>query len=241
MLICDLNCDMGEGTGNDAALMPYITSANIACGYHAGDEATMHQTVQLAKSYGVAVGAHPSFPDRENFGRKEMHLSGSEVYNLVKAQIIRLQAIALDHGIILRHVKPHGALYNMAANDAALAGAIAQAIKDVDASLVLFGLSGSCLITEGNAMGLPTKSEVFADRTYRDDGSLTPRTQPNALIEEEAKAIQQALQMVNNGCVTTTSGKSIPITAQTISLHGDGPNAVALAKALHKALLVADK
>src|SRR5687768_13900475 len=131
MLICDLNCDMGEGAGNDAALMPYITSANIACGYHAGDEATMHQTVQLAKSYGVAVGAHPSFPDRENFGRKEMHLSGSEVYNLVKAQIIRLQAIALDHGVILRHVKPHGALYNMAANDAALAGAIAQAIKDV--------------------------------------------------------------------------------------------------------------
>lgn len=241
MLLCDLNCDMGEGTGNDADLMPYITSANIACGYHAGDDATMHQTVQLAKSYGVFVGAHPSFFDRENFGRKEMHLSGAEVYNLVKTQIIKLKAIALVYGVHLRHVKPHGALYNMAAKEPALAGAIAQAVKDVDANLVLFGLSGSCLIKEGEAIGLQTKSEVFADRTYQDDGSLTPRTQPDALIEKENSAIQQVLQMVNEGCVTTTTGKIIPITAQTICLHGDGNNAVALAKALYKALLVANK
>jgi UPF0271 protein len=232
---------MGEGIGNDAALMPYVTSANIACGYHAGDEATMHQTVQLAKSHGVLVGAHPSFPDRENFGRKEMDLSGDEVYNLVKAQITKLKVIALAHEVPLCHVKPHGALYNMAAKEAAIASAIAKAVKDVDANLVLFGLSGSCLIREGEALGLQTKSEVFADRTYQDDGSLTPRTQKGALIEDEAGAIQQVLHIVNGGCVTTITGKVISINAQTICLHGDGHNAVALAKAIHKALLVTGK
>ena len=238
MLRCDLNCDMGEGMGNDAALMPYITSANIACGYHAGDEAMMHQTVQLAKSNGVAIGAHPSFPDRENFGRKKMDLTPDEVYNVVKAQITKLKAITLSDEVSLCHVKPHGALYNMAAKEAAIAGAIAKAVKEVDANLVLFGLSGSCLIREGKALGLQTKCEVFADRMYGDDGSLTPRTQKGALIENEARVLQQVLQMLNQNCVTTTSGKVIPITAETICLHGDGPNAVALAKALYKALLV---
>lgn len=239
MLLCDLNCDMGEGMGNDADLMPYITSANIACGYHAGNEATMHQTVQGAKSFGVAAGAHPSFPDRENFGRKEMDLTLQGVYALVKTQILQLKEITTSYGVPLHHVKPHGALYNMAAKNAALARAIAQAVKDVDAGLVLFGLSGSCLVAEGTALGLTVWNEVFADRTYQDDGSLTPRTQPSALIEDTETAVRQVLQMVQQGRVSSVSGKNISIAAQTICLHGDGKHAVTLAKAIHQTLSVA--
>lgn len=236
MLKCDLNCDMGEGTGNDAAIMPYITSANIACGYHAGDETTMLQTLLLAKSFGVAAGAHPGYPDRENFGRKEMNLSPEQVYQLVMDQVTKLKAFAFAHNMQLHHVKPHGALYNTAAKDATIAKAIAKAVKDIDEKLVLFGLSGSCLIRAANELGLKTKSEVFADRTYDDDGSLTPRSKPGALIEADAAVAKQVLQMVKEHCVTTTSGKKIPIVAETICLHGDGIHAVALAKLISNVL-----
>ena len=236
MLHCDLNCDMGEGIGNDELIMPYITSANIACGYHAGDENTMHQTILLAQKYKVNIGAHPSFFDRQNFGRTEIKSSSKEVYELVFKQIKILQKIAADNNALLHHVKPHGALYNMAAKDKVLARSIAHAVKDCDENLVLFGLSNSFLITEPKAIGLKTASEVFADRTYQDDGNLTPRTQPDALIANTDEALQQVLMMVKHGKVKTVSGKEIPIVAETICIHGDGKNAVEFAKAINTAL-----
>jgi UPF0271 protein len=236
MLPCDINCDMGEGIGNDEAIMPFITSANIACGYHAGDEATMRKTVLLAKEAGVAIGAHPSYPGRENFGRTEVNLTAEEVYELVTKQVKLLQDISAACGAVVHHVKPHGALYNKAAKDAGIANAIAQAVKDTDKNLVLYGLSGSCLISEAKAIGLKTAGEAFADRTYQDDGSLTPRSQPDALIEDEAISVRQVLQMVQEKRVTTISGKLIPIVAETICIHGDGKNAAALARKIREAL-----
>ncbi|MDB5222064.1 MAG: LamB/YcsF family protein [Chitinophagaceae bacterium] len=233
---CDLNCDMGEGIGNDELIMPYITSANIACGYHAGNEETMKQTIVLAKKYNVNIGAHPSFPDRENFGRTEIKISPQEVYELVTNQINVLQRIAADNNALLHHVKPHGALYNMAAKDKALAKAIANAIKGCNENLILYGLSGSYLISEAKAIGLKTANEVFVDRTYQDDGSLTPRSQFNALIQNADDAIHQVLMMVKEGKVKTISGKDIPIIAETICIHGDGEHAVEFAKALNHLL-----
>jgi len=226
----DLNCDMGEGIGNDELIMPFISSANIACGYHAGDEKTIWKTIELALKYKVAVGAHVSFLDRENFGRSEMKLPAAEVYDLITQQLIIIKEIADSFSLKLNHVKPHGALYNMAAKDAGLAHGIASAIKDFDERLLLFGLSGSHSINEARAIGLRTVSEVFADRTYRDDGSLTPRSQPNALIEDLEKSIKQVLQMINHRTVTTTSGKTIPIVSETICIHSDGKHAAAFAK-----------
>jgi UPF0271 protein len=221
---------MGEGMSNDAALMPFISSANIACGAHAGDEHTMQQTVALALQYGVAIGAHPSFDDKENFGRTEMQLTTDEVYTLVQQQVQSLDKICIAAGAKLHHVKPHGALYNMAAKDATLSAAIAKAIFDINPALILYGLSGSHLISEAKKIGLKTASEVFADRTYREDGSLTPRSQPNALIEDEAIAMQQILQFVQQKTVTSTGGKIISLQADTICIHGDGKHAVAFAK-----------
>lgn len=232
MLPFDINCDLGEGMTTDEALMPYITSANIACGAHAGDVATMKKTMQLCEKYGVAVGAHPSFPDRENFGRTERAMPEDELLVLLKKQIVQLQQIALELNTTLIHVKPHGALYNMAAKNRRLAALIARAVRETDEDLVLFGLSGSHLITEGKALGLKTKSEVFADRTYQDDGSLTPRLHPQALITDERKAAAQVLEMMTKGVVTTLTGNKIPIVAETICIHGDGNNAVAIAKAV---------
>jgi UPF0271 protein len=237
MITCDLNCDMGEGIGNDKAIMPFITSANIACGYHAGDENTMRTTILLAKEADVAIGAHPSFLDRANFGRTEIKdIQPQEVYDLVTVQIKVLHTIALDCNAVLYHVKPHGALYNMAAKDAQLAKAIAQAVYDFDKALLLFGLSGSNLIREAKAIGLKTASEVFADRTYQDDGALTPRSKANALIEDEAQSIQQVIRMIKKGTVITTSGKEIPIVAETICLHGDGKHAADFAMAINQKL-----
>ncbi len=233
---CDLNCDMGEGSGNDELLMPYITSANIACGYHAGDEETMRQTIMLAQKYNVNIGSHPSFLDKENFGRTEIKKSPEDVYDLVSKQINILQKIAANNNASLHHVKPHGALYNMAAKNKVIANAIANAVKDLDENLVLFGLSNSFLISEAKAIGLKTASETFADRTYKDDGSLTPRTQSNALIGNTDEAIQQVLMMVHNGKVKTVSGKEIPIVAETICIHGDGKYAVEFAKAIRSIL-----
>lgn len=237
MFHCDLNCDMGEGIGNDAALMPYITSANIACGYHAGDAATMRQTILLAKEQGVAIGAHPSFMDRANFGRTEMQLPAGEVYHLVKAQIEDFLKIADECGAVVHHVKPHGALYNMAARDRQLAHAVALAVKDTNKNLVLYGLSGSYLISEAKVLGLKTASEVFADRTYQDNGSLTPRSQPNALIQNTEEAVQQAVNMVTKGEVISVTGKQVALSAETICLHGDGAHAVDFAESIHEALI----
>jgi 5-oxoprolinase (ATP-hydrolysing) subunit A len=232
----DINCDMGEGIGNDELIMPFITSANIACGYHAGDAATMQQTVQLCLKYNVAIGAHPSFLDRKNFGRTEMNVTDEEVYDLVTQQLLILNEAIDSFNTKLHHVKPHGALYNISAKDPAIAKAIAKAVKDYDSSLTLFGLSGSHSINEAKAIDLQTASEIFADRTYQDDGSLTPRSQPNALIEDTGKAVQQVLQMIKEGRVTTVSGKKIPIAAETICIHGDGKHAVEFAKAIHNAI-----
>lgn len=229
---------MGEGIENDEALMPFITSANIACGYHAGDETTMRSTVMMAKKAHVAIGAHPSFLDRENFGRTEIKdITPQQVYDLVIAQLTSIHKIVIECSAHLHHVKPHGALYNMAAKDPALSMAIAHAIYDFDKTHVLFGLSGSYLISEAKAMGIKTASEVFADRTYQDDGNLTPRTKLNALIEDEEQAIGQVIQMIKKGTVTATSGKEVPILAETICLHGDGKNAVAFASAINKRLM----
>ena len=226
----DLNCDMGEGMGNDAELMPFISSANIACGAHAGDEHTMQRTAALALQYGVAIGAHPSFNDKENFGRTEMQLTMPELYMLVQKQVKLLDKICATAGATLHHVKPHGALYNMAAKEATLSAAIANAIFDLNPALILYGLSGSHLISEAKNLGLKTASEVFADRTYREDGSLTPRSKPNALIEDEAIAMKQILQFIQQKTVTSTSGKIISLQADTICIHGDGKHAVAFAK-----------
>lgn len=239
MISCDLNCDMGEGIGNDEAIMPFITSANIACGYHAGDETTMRTTIIMAKNAGVAIGAHPSFLDRANFGRTEMKdIRPQQVYELVTEQLKIIQKVLESADAQLHHIKPHGALYNMAARNAALSAAIAHAVYDFDKTLVLFGLSGSHSIAEAKAMGIKTASEVFADRTYQDDGSLTPRTNPSALIEDEEQSIRQVIQMVKEGTVTSASGKKVPIVAETICLHGDGKNAVLFASAISKKLRV---
>lgn len=228
---------MGEGMANDAQIMPYILSANIACGYHAGDEETMRDTMELATRYGVAAGAHVSFFDRENFGRKEMELPAGEIRVLIINQLELINKVAHSMGIKLVHVKPHGALYNMSAKDQELAAAIAAVVHEYDPSLVLFGLSNSHSITEAKKRGLKTASEVFADRTYRDDGSLTPRSQPGALIEDVDKAVNQVMQMVNEGMVTTASGKQLPIVADTICIHGDGKHAAFFARAIYKQLM----
>ena len=236
LLVVDLNCDMGEGIGNDEAIMPYVSSANIACGYHAGDEKTIWKTIELALKHNVGIGAHVSFHDKEGFGRSEKKLPVDEIYELVTQQLILLKEIAdsLDGGI--RHVKPHGALYNMSAKDAVLAKTIAQAVKDFNDGLILFGLSGSHSISEAENIGLKTAGEVFADRTYRDDGSLTPRSQPNAMIEDSEKAVQQVLQMITSGTVTTLSGKKLAVVADTICIHGDGKYAVEFAKNIYTQL-----
>ena len=233
----DLNCDMGEGIGNDEAIMPNITSANIACGFHAGNTDSIKKTIDLALRQGVKIGAHVSYRDKENFGRKEMQLPTEKIYALVMDQLIKINLIAKQTGATLHHVKPHGALYNMAAKNSLIAQTIATAVKDFDETLVLYGLSSSYLIGEAKAIGLATASEVFADRTYGDDGNLTPRSQPNALIEDEVKCMQQVMQMINEGTVTTTSGKIIPIVAETICIHSDGKYALQFVKKIKEALL----
>jgi UPF0271 protein len=211
-----VNCDLGEGIGNDAALMPYIDEANIACGFHAGDAFTMRETVALCIRHGVKMGAHPSYLDRENFGRKAIELSPEEIYLLVKKQIEILNQIVKTAGGTLNHVKPHGALYNTSAKNAEVARAIAKAVKDVNGDLILFGLKGSLSIEVAQTMGLKTADEAFADRRYESDGSLTPRSQPGACFTE----IQDVLDQVEK------------IKADTWCIHGDGPYALEFAKAL---------
>lgn len=235
----DLNCDLGEGGPHDAAIMPLITSANIACGGHAGDEATMRATIELALKHGVAVGAHPGLADRANFGRIERPLTAGEVRQLVLDQAEVLQGIAEAMGARLAHVKPHGALYNMAARDVTIAHAIAAAVYEGDSRLALVGLAGGRLIEAGRAAGLRVMEEVFADRTYQADGSLTPRNRPDALITDETAAVGQVLRMVREGRVRATDGSDVPIQADTICLHGDGLRAAEFARLVAEALQAA--
>lgn len=232
----DLNCDMGEGIGNEAALLPYISSASIACGYHAGDEATMKATVDLCVAHNVAIGAHPSFPDRANFGRINMTLPSAEIKQLVATQILALDTIVKNAGVHLQHVKPHGALYNMAAKDLEMATAIVAAIQEIDPQLILFGLPASCLEVAAKTANIPFVGEGFADRTYQADGSLTPRSQPDAMVENETLALAQALEMVERKLVHTPDGLEVPLEVGTICLHGDGGHALAFAKAIREGL-----
>ncbi len=230
----DLNADVGEGLSTDAGLLPFISSANIACGYHAGDNETMRQTVNLCLENGVAIGAHPSFNDRPNFGRTEISLPLNEIKDLVYNQLNALQKVCREAGAVLHHIKPHGALYIMSARDGKLARAIAEAVYDFNPNLKLFGLSGSHSVAEGVMAGLTTVAEVFADRTYQPDGSLTPRSQPNALISDYNEALNQALILAIEKRVEATNGEFISLQAETICLHGDSPQAVSFARIIHQ-------
>lgn len=241
MASIDLNCDMGEGFGVygfgvDDNLLDCVTSANIACGFHAGDPQTMQHTVHAALQRGVAIGAHPGLPDLVGFGRRNMAVTAGEVYAMVVYQVGALAAFVRAAGGVMHHVKPHGALYNMAARDDALADAIASAVHDVSPGLVLFGLAGGALIRAGQRRGLRTASEVFADRTYQEDGTLTPRTLPGAYITDVDEAVSRVLEMTTQGRVQSVQGKWIPLKAETVCIHGDGPQAVQFVQALRKAL-----
>jgi UPF0271 protein len=232
----DLNCDVGEGYGNDAELLSIVTSANIACGYHAGDADTMKKTVDLAIENGSGIGAHPGYRDREGFGRQVKDIFVTEIFEIITDQVEALQRITRAAGSRLQHVKPHGALYNQAAKDPLLAESIAAAVKAVDKDLILFGLSGSALIEAGSRAGLRTAAEIFADRTYTSDGSLTPRSKPNALISDADEAVSQVMQIIQNDCVTAVDGTTVKLNADTICIHGDGENAVAFAFAIRNSL-----
>ena len=237
----DLNCDMGESfgaweMGNDAELMNYVSSINIACGFHAGDSTTIRKTIELALKKGIAIGAHPSFPDLQGFGRRSMSLTPSEIFDVVLYQVAAVKGICEALGTFLRHVKPHGALYNQAARDIDTSKAICSAVKKIDRDLILYGLSGSVLISEAEKSGLRCANEVFADRTYQSDGNLTPRSEANALIENTEDSISQVRKFVSEQKVTTTSGNEASVKAETICIHGDGENAVVFAKAIHHEL-----
>lgn len=242
MLTVDLNCDLGESyglykIGNDMEVLKHITSANIACGYHAGDHNVMIDTVKMAKEHSVGIGAHPGFPDLHGFGRREMKMSAEEVYNLTVYQIGALSAIAKACGTKVVHVKPHGALYNMAAKDRTIADAVADAVADVDPALILFGLAGSSLVKAGKDRGLQVAEEVFADRTYQQDGSLTPRTQSNAMIQDADLAISRVIRMIREGKVESVDGTDIEMKADTICIHGDEPQALDFAVKLKAGLM----
>lgn len=237
----DLNCDMGESygawtMGSDLEVLPHVSSANIACGFHGGDPGAMRRTAAAALKHGVALGAHPSLPDLQGFGRRVMQISAQEAYDITVYQVGAMAGVAASQGAKLHHVKAHGAFYNMAARDAALAKAIAQAVRDVDAGLVLYGLAGSELIRAGQDAGLRVASEVFADRSYQPDGSLTPRTQPGAMIENLDQAIAQVLDMVLRGVVRAQNGVDVPVQADTLCIHGDQPGAAAFARGIREAL-----
>ena len=240
MLSADLNCDMGEGMPHDATIIPYISSVNIACGYHAGDISIMQRTIDLAMQHHVAIGAHPGFADKINFGRAEQQLTNEEYYELVREQLLILQQYINAAGTSMHHVKPHGALYNMSANNNELAAIIAKAVKDHNPSLILYGLSNSCAVKAAEAISLKPASEVFADRTYTSEGNLTPRNNANALIADAAQLTQQVLQMVQQQQVCSVDGKIIPVKAETICIHGDGSHATVFAKLIAEQLKAND-
>ncbi|WP_257348348.1 LamB/YcsF family protein [Pseudalkalibacillus decolorationis] len=237
----DLNCDLGESfgvyrLGNDEQILDYVSSANIACGFHAGDPSTMKETVQLALEKRVAIGAHPGFPDLQGFGRREIAVTPVEAYEIVIYQIGALSAFVKAEGGSLHHVKPHGALYNMAAKSSELASAIAEAVYRVDPTLILYGLSNSALIKAGESIGLKTANEVFADRTYQPDGTLTPRTLPNAILHEQEIVLNQVVRMITDRKVCCLEGTDVDIRADTICIHGDGPNALNFARFIREGL-----
>jgi UPF0271 protein len=232
----DINCDMGEGMPNDAALMPFISSANIACGGHAGDAETMRKTVELCLKHNVAVGAHPGFKDKKNFGRMAVKLPPSELHDLIRSQLDELELICTELGAELHHVKPHGAMYNMAASDPVMSCMLAKAVFDYNPYLIYFGLSGSCMISEAKKVGLQTAQEVFADRTYQPNGLLTPRTNAMALIENENEMLSQVLMMIRQNKVVAIDKSLVPIEAETICIHGDGEHALQFARAIHQRL-----
>lgn len=233
----DLNCDLGEGAPNDAALMPLITSANIAAGGHAGDEATIHATVALAKSCGVAVGAHPGFEDRAHFGRRELDLAPEVIRAMVARQVSAVRAACAAAGVKLAHVKPHGGLYTLAVRDAPVAAAVVGGVVDaVGRGVRLYAPSAGELFLAAGEAGLLPVAEAFADRTYQPDGRLTPRTRPDALITEVGAAVAQVLGMLRHGMVRSTEGDVVPIRAETVCVHGDGAHAVEFATGLRAAL-----
>ncbi len=241
MFSIDLNCDMGESfgawrMGDDAALMDYVSSVNVACGFHAGDASVIRRTIATAIEKNVRIGAHPSFPDLQGFGRRAMRLSAQEIYDIVLYQVAAVKGMCEASGAKLHHVKPHGALYNQAAADKIIAGAIAEAVRAIDENLIFYGSANSFLISEAERIGLPTASEVFADRTYQPDGTLTARTEPNALIETVKEACAQVLEMIAAQTVTATNGAKIPIKADTICIHGDAPHALEFARAINQTL-----
>ena len=237
----DINSDMGEGfgawdMGNDAVLLDYITSTNIACGWHAGDPARMKKLVELATAKKVHIGAHPGLPDLVGFGRREMAISEQDAYNYVLYQAGALQAFINAAGNRLHHVKPHGALYNQAAKDMKLARGIARAVKDLGGNVILYGLAGSCLINAAKELNVPVWQEVFADRKYTKEGFLVPRTQVGAVIEDESEALKQVMSMSKEGKVIAIDGSEIKIQADTLCIHGDNPHAVEFAKKIKAAL-----
>ncbi|MDO4297282.1 MAG: 5-oxoprolinase subunit PxpA [Lachnospiraceae bacterium] len=241
MISMDLNCDLGESfgaykIGMDEQVIPYITSANVACGFHAGDPAVMAKTVAMCKKYGVHVGAHPGYPDLQGFGRREMSVSPADAKYDVMYQVGALKAFCDSEGVLLTHVKPHGALYNQAGKNYDLALAICQGIQAIDPGLKILALSGSCMVQAARDISLHYISEVFADRGYRADGSLVPRSQPGAMIEDEEEAIARVVRMAVEGKVTAVTGEEIGIQADSVCVHGDGPKALAFVRKIHQVL-----
>lgn len=242
MSCVDLNCDLGESfgaytMGMDAEVIPKVTSVNVACGYHAGDPLIMEKTVALAKQHGAAIGAHPGFPDLMGFGRRQMVVTPEEAGAYVKYQVGALMAFAKGHGLRLQHVKPHGALYNMAAKDEKLAEGICKAIYSIDPKLIFMGLAGSVMLEAAERIGLKTASEVFADRAYNDDGSLVARSKPGAVIHDPEAAVARAVKMAKEGKVISINGKEIDIRADSICVHGDNPKAIETVIKLRNALI----
>lgn len=238
----DLNSDLGESfgaytLGMDEEILQYVSSANVACGWHAGDAVVMEGTVALAKKYGTAVGAHPGFPDLMGFGRRNMVVTSEEAKAYVKYQLGALMAFTQSHGVKLQHVKPHGALYNMAAVDEKLAKAMCEAVYEVDKGIIFMGLAGSKMITAAEEMGLKTASEVFADRAYNDDGTLVSRKLPGAMIKDKDLAIKRVVRMVKEGKVETINGNDITIKADSICVHGDNPKALEFVKNIRETLI----
>ncbi|MDP0493743.1 MAG: 5-oxoprolinase subunit PxpA [Fusobacterium sp. JB021] len=238
----DLNCDLGESfgvykIGMDEEVLKYISSANVACGWHAGDSVVMGKTVELAKKNNVAVGAHPGFPDLVGFGRRTLNVSPKELKSYVKYQVGALLAFTKSEGLKMQHVKPHGAMYNMAAKDYDLALAIAEAIKEVDDSLILMGLANSEMIRAGKDVGIKVANEVFADRAYNDDGTLVSRALEGAVIHDKDLAISRVIRMVKEGKVESINGKDIDLVPQSICIHGDNPEALEFAKNIREALV----
>jgi len=232
----DFNCDLGEGCGDDAAIVPWISSASIACGGHAGDDDTMRATLRLCRTHGVAAGAHPGYPDRDNFGRSEVAMPAAELRAMLDAQLARITDLAAREGMRLSHVKPHGALYNLAARDRAVADVVATAVHAHDPSLVLFGLAGSESIRAAEAVGLRVAREAFAERAYDADGRLAPRGTPGAVLESIDAALAQVRTLLQDRMVLARDGTRVALEADTLCLHGDRPGAAAFARALRQAL-----